>query len=84
MNDIKIPVGLEITENTALCEKWMNQWPVLFLSFKDIASNKFKNSYEQLMFNISSLYIEHEYLLKSGHVNVADKECFMRLMMRTV
>lgn len=76
-------VGLEITENTALCEKWMNQWPVLFLSFKDIASNKFKNSYEQLMFNISSLYIEHEYLLKSGQVNVADKECFMRLMMRT-
>ena len=25
--------GLKIAENTELCDEWMNQWPVLFLTF---------------------------------------------------
>lgn len=75
--------GLEISKNKTLCTEWLNQWPVLFLSFKDISNNKLKTSYEQLIFNISSLYIEHDYLLKSEHINISDKECFSRLMMRT-
>ena len=33
--------GLEISKNTALCSEWMNQWPVLFLSFKDVDGNCF-------------------------------------------
>ena len=28
--------GLEISKNTALCNEWMNQYPTLFLSFKDV------------------------------------------------
>ena len=28
--------GLEITRDTALCKEWMNQYPTLFLSFKDV------------------------------------------------
>ena len=27
--------GLKIAEDQKLCELWMNQWPVIFLSFKD-------------------------------------------------
>ncbi len=27
--------GLEISKNTALCDEWMNQYPTLFLSFKE-------------------------------------------------
>ena len=29
--------GLKISKNTALCDEWMNQYPTLFLSFKDYA-----------------------------------------------
>lgn len=29
--------GLEIAKYQALCDQWMNQYPVLFLSFKDVA-----------------------------------------------
>ena len=28
--------GLEISNHTELCKKWMNQYPVLFLTFKDV------------------------------------------------
>ncbi|MFR6378885.1 MAG: AAA family ATPase [Evtepia sp.] len=28
--------GLEISQNTELCSQWMNQWPVLFLTFKEV------------------------------------------------
>ena len=27
--------GLEISKDTASCQKWMNQYPTLFLTFKD-------------------------------------------------
>ena len=29
--------GLEISQNSKLCESWMNQWPVIFFSFKNVA-----------------------------------------------
>ena len=28
--------GLEITSSPSLCQKWMNQYPTLFISFKDV------------------------------------------------
>ena len=28
--------GLEIVDNSVLCQKWMNQCPTIFLSFKDV------------------------------------------------
>lgn len=75
--------GLAVTEHEELCREWMNQWPVLFLSFKDVANNAFSTSYEQLAYNISSLCVEHAYLADSESVNMADKSCFIRLMERT-
>ena len=75
--------GLVVTEHEELCREWMNQWPVLFLSFKDVANNAFSISYEQLAYNISSLCVEHAYLADSESVNMADKSCFIRLMERT-
>lgn len=71
--------GLEIIGCEKLCSEWMNQWPVLSLSFKDLSRPKFTASYKQLLINISSLCIEHSYLLKSNRVDEDDKECFIRL-----
>lgn len=37
-------VNLEISRYLELCEKWMNQYPVLFLSFKDVDGSTFENA----------------------------------------
>ena len=29
--------GLKISENKELCEQWMNQYPTVFVSFKELA-----------------------------------------------
>lgn len=71
--------GLEITKHEDLCREWMNQWPVLFISFKDVAKSKFDGSYNQLAYNISSLCIEHAYLLESEKVDEGDRSRFLRL-----
>ena len=39
--------GLKITEHNEFCRKWMNQYPVLFISFKDAEAGEFGSSYEK-------------------------------------
>ena len=48
--------GLEISKETDLCKEWMNQWPVVFLSLKDIDGLNFEDAYERLVVQISNLY----------------------------
>ena len=50
--------GLKITKNSILCRKWMNQWPVIFFSLKDIDGLTFQSAYGQLLIQISNLYKE--------------------------
>ena len=68
--------GLDITNHTSLCEKWLNQYPTIFLSFKNIDGLTFANAYGQLKFEISELYKQHSYLLQSDKINDNDKELF--------
>lgn len=70
---------LEIMQNEELCAEWMNQWPVLFISFKDVANDNFKDSYEQMVLNLADLCVEHAYLLDSDKVDKDDKDRFARL-----
>ncbi|MGN0353986.1 MAG: AAA family ATPase [Muricoprocola sp.] len=71
--------GLEIAEDTKLCNKWMNQWPTLFLSFKDVDGTTFENAFGLLKFTISQLCEEHAYLEESDKVTTVQKEIFRRL-----
>lgn len=71
--------GLEITKYEELCKEWMNQWPVLFLSLKDVANNTFQGAYDQLVYSISNLCVEHSYLLESDKVDESDRNRFQRL-----
>ncbi len=79
----KVFEGLVIAEYEDLCRDWMNQWPVLFISFKDVANLAFTTSYDQFSYNISSLCVEHSYLLESDRVDESDRERFVRLRSRT-
>lgn len=71
--------GLEISKYPEICEQWMNQWPVLFLSFKDIAGFDFQTAYDQLAFGISGLCINHAYLQESSKIDSDDRAIFERL-----
>ena len=74
---------LEITKEEAICAQWQNQWPVLFLSFKDIDGVSFENALEMFRFTLSQLCITHAYLEESPYVNGSYKETFQRLKNRT-
>ena len=74
--------GLKIAEDQKLCELWMNQWPVIFLSFKDAGGESFKDAYGLLQSIISQLYVEHAYLEKCTEIDESYKEIFARLKRR--
>ena len=74
--------GLKISEDQKLCELWMNQWPVIFLSFKDAGGESFKDAYGLLQSIISQLYVEHAYLEKCTEIDESYKEIFARLKRR--
>ncbi|MCI7812731.1 MAG: ATP-binding protein [Robinsoniella sp.] len=74
---------LEISEQKKLCAGWRNQWPVLFLTLKDVGGNDFDGAYGILQFVLSSLCIEHSYLEESEWVDPDDRESFLRLKGRS-
>ncbi len=74
--------GLEISHQKNLCEKWMNQWPVVFLSFKNVDGIHFSDAYQQLVYEISLLYQQHDNLLKSTALSDRDKFLFKQLQER--
>ena len=71
--------GLEITRDEALCSAWMNQYPVVFLTLKDIDGLTFEDAYERLAVQISNLYKEHAYLLESEDMDPDDRILFKEL-----
>ena len=64
--------GLEISEELELCRQWMNQYPVLSLTLKDVEGSRFEDAYGLLKFVISSLCIEHSYLGESDKTDEYD------------
>ena len=71
--------GLEISKETDLCKEWMNQWPVVFLSLKDIDGLNFKDAYERLVVQISNLYKNYTYLLEYDKIDPDDRQIFLDL-----
>lgn len=71
--------GLEIIRDEALCRAWMNQYPVVFLTLKDIDGLTFEDAYERLAVQISNLYKEHAYLLESEDMDPDDRTLFKEL-----
>lgn len=72
--------GLEISDNRTICDEWMNQYPTLFLSFKDVDGLDFSGAYEMLKVTVVELYKEHLYLLDSDKINSYDKNILRRIV----
>ena len=56
--------GLYISNNKEICKDWMNQYPVISLSFRTVDRLDFNSAAEQLKTIFSDIYIEHYYLLE--------------------
>lgn len=72
--------GLAVLNHPEFCEEWMNQYPVLFLSFKDVEGLNFHGAYGMLKVTLASLCKKYVYLRNSGKILEEDKEIFNRLI----
>lgn len=71
--------GLDIMNHEEFCAEWMNQYPVLFITLKDVEGLSFDSAFGMLKSCISALCIKHAYLGSSEQVDPADAETFERL-----
>lgn len=72
--------GLKITEHEEFCKKWMNQYPVLFVSFKDAEADEFDIAYDKLKNVIADICKSVADLMEEPSVNRADVRIFERMM----
>ena len=72
--------GLAISKNKTLCDSWMNQYPTILVSFKDVGSSNFESAFELLKSIISKLYESHDYLL-SGKLTKRQEKLFNSFLM---
>ena len=79
-NSKEIFEGLAITEHKDFCKEWMNQYPVLFISFKDVEAVDFNGAYKMLASRLSDVCIGLTDIIKSELVNPADRDIFERIM----
>lgn len=75
--------GLKVTAYKEFCEKWMNQSPVLFLSYKDVEAETFEGAYKMLKTKLADVCKELDFLLEEDTVNSADRDIFRNLMFKT-
>ena len=75
--------GLEISKEKEICKNWMNQYPTLFLSLKDVDGTTFENAFNMLTFVISSLCSQNSYLETGENIRENEKDIFSRLRSQT-
>ena len=75
--------GLEVSKDQALCEQWRNQYPTLFLSFKDVDGLCFEDAFDLLKFTLSQFCIDHNELGESNAVDRTMKQQFYALKNKT-
>lgn len=71
--------GLEISKNEALCATWMNEYPVISLTFKEIEGLDFETAYEYLKEVLADLFSQYPFLIDEASTAENDKELFYNL-----
>jgi Predicted AAA-ATPase/PD-(D/E)XK nuclease superfamily len=72
--------GLKIAQLGKEYARHQGQYPVIFISFKDIKDKKYEEVYGALQNLISQVYQEHYYLLESPHLNPSEQAVFRRIV----
>ena len=72
--------GLNVMKREAFCKEWMNQYPVLFLTLKDVEGMSFPDSFDMLKSILSQMCADCSYVMESEKVSDRDRTVFQRLM----
>lgn len=72
--------GLDISQDTELCEKYMGQFPVISLSLKGVDGLCFDTARDMLWAVIQTEIRHRQYLLQDDRLSPSDKDSFLRLM----
>ena len=71
---------LEIYQYKNICDEYMNKYPTIFITFKDVDGLTFDSALYSLKSNITSLFNEFSYVLDCENINEADKSKFLLFM----
>ena len=82
-NSESIFEDLAITGHEYFCKEWMNQYPVLFISFKDAEADEFDVAYAKLKTVIADVCKGISDISSGKNVNPFDVEVFNRLQAQT-
>ena len=72
--------GKNIMRHSDFCNTWMNKYPTLFLSLKDVNGLSFESAFKMLRTAISNLCTKNIFLENHEKVIPADKEKFRKLL----
>ena len=70
--------GLKISENTELCNAYMNQYPTIFITLKDVYGDNFEIAFDILRDKVSTLCRNFSYLSESDKLDHEERELFNR------
>lgn len=82
-NDSEVFNGLDIMKYSQFCAEYMNKWPVLFISLKDVDGRSFELAYDKLKAVIADLCKKKINLLQDKRTDAADRHIFERLRFKT-
>lgn len=71
--------NLDISKHKTFCKEWMNQYPVLFISFKDVEAEDFNGAYDMLKTRLAEVCKDFSSKLDVDKVDDDDKKAFLRL-----
>ena len=75
--------GLDIAKHEEFCASWMNQYPVLFISFKDVDGLDFESAYDKLKVVLADYCKKMAELGDDENTDSDDRAIFARLKART-
>lgn len=71
--------GLDISKHQTFCSEWMNRYPVLFISFKDVDGLNYESAYGQLQAILADYCKTIISCFENKSIDSADAEIFERL-----
>ena len=71
--------GLEIMKNQEICQQWMNQYPTIFVSFRQVDGLNFDGAFGMLTVVLADLFNKHLYLRESPKATEFQKAAFAHI-----
>ena len=76
--------GLDIVRHEAFCDEWMNQYPVLFISFKDVDGLDFESAFIALQGVLSDFCFRYSHIIENDKVDPVDISSFVSIKEKKV